>query len=718
MSRTPAQFPDLRRFFAPRRVAYIGATEDLRKFGGRCVRELIDFGYTGEIYPVNPRRGEIFGLKCYPAVGDLPQVPDHVGIVLPAASVPEALEECGRKGVPFATVFSSGFTETGTDEGRALQRRVSEVARAGGVRVMGPNCNGLVNFVDRVALSSTAVIRGPRRPAGDIAVASHSGGAGQVNVMWRAQQAGMDISYQVSCGNDVDLDLLDYMAFMIEDPQTKVVLALAERISDGNKLRALAERAAELGKPIVMVKVGKSAAGSRAAGSHTGAITGADDVCGAALEQLGIQRVDDTHELYEAAMLLRRRQKVCGRRATAVSVSGGNLVMAADLGGALGLEWPRLTQATQDRLRSLVPGFGMATNPVDLTAAAVGREQVFAPVCRALHDDSNIDVVIPVLTFAPAADIRAIAAFAASASKPVPFLWTGKCLDDPTLTHESLVAQGHAVYRDALPALNALRTAMRHHEWRCKWREHQAPSRPRNIDVAAAERLLHAAESRPLDEAQSKALLAIYGLPITREGVAADAEEAVRLARALGGEVALKIASPDLPHKTEANAIRLGLSGDEAVRRAFDDVVASARAYRPEARIKGVLVQEMVRGGEEFLLGVATDPVFGPILTVGFGGTYVEILNDVALRLPPVSEQEAHDMLASLRGYALLDGTRGRSPLDKAALVNCIVRLSWLAVDMRGKLHELDVNPLRVLPRGLGVLVVDALAIATDRAAQ
>ncbi len=220
-------FPDLRRFFAPRSVAYIGATEDLAKFGGRCVRELIDFGYAGAIYPVNPKRQEIFGLQCYAALGDLPAVPDHVGIVLPATAIPEALEQCGRAGVPFATVFSAGFAETGTHEGRALQAQIAATARQWGVRIMGPNCNGMVNFVDRVAMTSTAVIRGPRRPAGDVAVASHSGGAGQVNVMWRAQQAGIEISYQVSCGNDADLDLLDYMAFMLEDERTRVVLALA-----------------------------------------------------------------------------------------------------------------------------------------------------------------------------------------------------------------------------------------------------------------------------------------------------------------------------------------------------------------------------------------------------------------------------------------------------------------------------------------------------------
>ena len=333
-------FPDLQRFMAPKRVAFVGATEDLSKFGGRCVRALIDFGYSGEIYPVNPKRSEIFGLKCYASLADLPQVPDHVGIVLPGVGVCAVLEECVKKRVPFATVFSAGFAETGTEEGKAMQARAIGIARAGGLRFMGPNCTGMVNFVDAFAFTSTATIKGPRRPAGDLGVVSQSGGAGQVNVMWRAQQAGMNVSYQVSCGNDADLNLLDYMAFMVESERTKVVLVIAERIADGDKLRALARRAAELDKPIVMVKVGRTEAGSRMAASHTGSVTGADEVSDAALRQMGIVRVEDTNELYETAMLLRTGKRAAGWRAAATSVSGGNLVMVADLGASVGIEFP------------------------------------------------------------------------------------------------------------------------------------------------------------------------------------------------------------------------------------------------------------------------------------------------------------------------------------------------------------------------------------------
>ncbi|HUN70250.1 MAG TPA: acetate--CoA ligase family protein [Burkholderiales bacterium] len=703
------EFADLGRFFAPRRVAFVGATEDLAKFGGRCMRLLIDFGYRGDIYPVNPKRAEIFGLRCYPSLADLPQVPDHVGIVLPSGGVRAALEDCVRLGVPFATVFSAGFAETGSEEGKARQQQAVAVARAGGLRFMGPNCNGMINFADAFALTSTAAIKGARRPAGDIGVVSQSGGAGQVNVMWRAQEAGLGVSYQVSCGNDADLDLLDYMAFMVESERTKVVLALAERIPDGERLRALAQRAAALDKPIVMVKVGRTEAGSRAAASHTGSITGADEVCDAALRQMGIVRVTDTSELYETAMLLRTGRRAAGTRAAATSISGGNLVMVADLGSSVGIDFPPFADATQARLKEFLPGFSATANPTDLTAAAIGRKDTFASVTRILAEDPGIDALVPVITFSPADEIRSIAGVSASSAKPVAILWTGKCSDDASVTPGALVAEGHAVYRDALPCMKALRAAMRYAEFR-RHLGRPAPDRPPGIDADAARIVLSGAKGA-LSEHRSKALLACYGLPCTREHLARDEDAAVRLARESGGAVALKIQSPDIPHKTEAKAIRLGVSGDEAVRRAFREVTDAARAYRAGAAIEGVLVQEMVEGGHEVLLGVSRDPTFGPVLTVGLGGVYVEVLKDLAFRLPPLSAEESLEALRELRAYPLLQGFRGRPRVDIGALAGCIERLSWLAADLSGEIAELDINPLRVLPQGRGARVVDALVV-------
>ena len=673
------------------------------------MRQMIDFGFEGAIYPINPNRQEVFGLPCHPSLRALPRAPDHIGIVLPARAVAGALAECGRLGVPFATVFSSGFGETGEDAGSALQAELVQVARTGGVRFMGPNCNGMVSFVHRFALSSTATIQGPARPAGDIAVISQSGSAGQVNTMWRAQEAGLGISHQVSCGNDADLDLLDYMNFAVEDPATRVILVLAERFADGARLRAVAGRAAAARKPIVMIKFGRTEAGSRMAASHTGAVTGEDAVFDAAARQMGILRVNDCPELYEAAMLLRQGKLPRGRGAAAMSISGGNLVLLAEVGGMLGIDFPPYGEMTKARLGPLMPGFTGASNPTDLSAGAIGVKDLFGQVARAVLADPAVDTLIPVVTFGPAADVRSVVALAAESGKPVPILWTGRCLDDPALTPAALVAEGHAVYRDALPCLRAVAAAASYTEFLARAVAPQA-LRPADIDVAGARAVL-AREGPSLSQDGAKALLACYGLHGPRETLARSVEAAVAAAATIAGPVALKIQSPDIPHKTEAGGVQLGLQGADAIRAAHDAILAAARGFAPKARLEGVLVQEMVSGGQEMLVGTVADPGFGPVLVAGFGGIHVEVLRDVAFLLPPIGPEDALRMLQELRLFPLLKGVRGAPPADITALVDAMVRLSWLAHDHGAARLEIDINPLVVLPAGQGVRDLDSLVL-------
>ncbi len=712
---SPQGFVDLSRFFAPRSVALIGATEDRGKFGGKCTHFLLKFGYKGKFFPINPKRSEILGHRAYPSLQDLPQVPDHVGIILPAHAIADAVRECVALGVPFATVFAAGFGETGTAAGAAMQQEIVSIARAGGLRLMGPNCNGMVSYVNRLSLGSTQVILDDDGSAhGDLGVVSQSGGAGQVNIMWRARQAGLRISHQVSSGNDADLSLLDYMAFMVEDPHTRVVLALAEQLADGDKLRRVAARAAELDKPILMVKVGRTEAGARAAASHTGSVTGADAVCDAALRQMGIIRVDDCADLYEAAMLLRTGRRPRGWSAAATSLSGGNLVMMADLGAARGIEWPAYSASTQERLRELLPSFTATNNPTDLTAAAIGNPNIFADVTKAIGSDPAVDVVVPVLTFSPPAEIQAVAEVSKNFDKPVAILWTGKCLGDETLVHATLVAQGHAVYRDAVPALKAINAAMRYAQFQRERAQAVAPQRPAGMQADAQQlaRNAMAGVEGTLSEHQSKQVLAAYGLPFAREQLAVDADEAVRIAASINGPVALKVQSRDIAHKTEAGALQLNIQGEAAVRQAHAQIMAAARAWKSDARIEGVLVQEMVPPGLDVLVGVSRDATFGPVVTVGLGGIYVEVLKDIAFGLPPFEPAQVHRMLQGLRSYPLLQGVRGQPPMDVEALVDCIVRVGWFALDTRGLVAELDLNPVRVLPRGQGVRVIDALVVA------
>lgn len=699
----------LDRFFAPRSVAFIGATEDTTKFGGKCFASLLKFGYSGRVMPVNPKREKLFDVPCFAGVDKLPEVPDHVGIALSGNGALDALEQCGRLGVPFATVFSAGFAETGTLEGLRQQARLRQIASETGIRVMGPNCNGVVSFVDRFALSSTFAISEGHSPHGDIAIASQSGGAGQINVMWRAMQSGLGISYQVSSGNDADLDLLDYMHFMVEAESTRVVLVVAERISSGERLRKLALKAAALDKPIVMLKVGRSAAGSAAAASHTGSITGADDITDAALAQWGILRVHDTEELYEFGRLLRRTNRPRGRNVAAASVSGGSLVIAVDTASDCGLQWPALSESCDERLQQQLPDFGKTSNPLDLTAAAVGRDDALVLAGQAILQDENMDAFVPVVTMTKRVEFEALAMMATTGSKPTVLLWTGSCVDDPALKLADLVRQGVPVFDDTRRCFRAIAASA----WLATARERvladalAVGARQRPVDAAMARRLAQGA----LTERESKALLATYGVPVTVEALATSPEEAAGIARRITAKVALKVESPDIPHKTEAGAIRLGVSGADAVRQAFDEVMQAARRHAPQADIRGVLVQEMVPPGFELLLGLVHDPVFGPVITVGHGGIHVEVMKDVARRVAPVDARAAGDMLRSLRIWPILAGTRGQAGYDTEAVIAGIVALSRLGVDYGAAIQEIDINPFVVQHANGGARAVDALVV-------
>jgi acetyltransferase len=704
-------FPDLSRFFSPRSFALVGATEDATKFGGRALKLMQEFGYRGEIYPVNPRGGTIRGLTAYRSVRDLPQAPDHVGIVVAANHVLGVLEDCAARGAKFATVLTSGFIETGTEAGKALQAELSAFARRTGVRVMGPNCNGFINFVDDVIFASTATVAGPRYPTGYIGVASQSGGLGMVNAMWRAQDAGLGVNHVVTCGNDADLDILDFANFMIEDAATRVVMLIIERVPSGPKLFALAAKAARAGKPLLAVKLGRTEAGRRAAASHTGAMTGSDGVHDAAFQQVGVIRCADANEMYETGMLLGSGRIPAGRGASSLSISGGNVVMLTDLGALNGIAWPEYAESSQAALARLMPAYGQVSNPTDLTTAAMASVDMYRRVLDIIAADPAVDVMIPIVTFGSRADIEYAIESAHRSPKPFALLWSGACTDQPDLQPRDVVRRGLPVYRDVLQCVRAVGRAMDYGEFLRRGRNAGRPERPAGANPDLARAILRRCSGQ-LSEQQSKSVLSAYGIAVTREQLATGPDDAERLARELHEPLVLKIASPDIAHKTEAGGVRLNVSRNE-VRAVCDEIVANAKRYRADARIDGVLVQEMARPGLEMMLGVARDPVFGPVVVVGLGGIHVEVLGDVAYRVAPIDLDEAGRMLDELRGRRLLDGVRGAPPSDVSALCDAIVRLSWLAADLADDLEEVDVNPLRVYERGAGVLALDGLMVRT-----
>jgi acetyltransferase len=707
---TPPQ-TDLTRLFAPRSVALVGATDHLTSFGGRVFQTIEGFGFPGKLYPVNPRLKDIRGLPCYPGLKDLPETPDHVGIIVSAQRVFDILDDCAAIGVPFATVYTGGFAESGTDEGRERQARLVAFARRTGMRIMGPNCNGLINFVDAFAMTSTAAAKGARPPAGNVGVVSHSGGLGQINVMWRAQEIGLGISYEASCGNEADLDTLDFVRFMLESEATDVVLLAVEGIKDGAKFRAVARAAAEREKPIVVLKFGRTEAGSRAAASHTGAIAGDDAITDAVLRQYGLIRVDECDQLYETAVLLRRRRWPAGRGAAAASPTGGNIVQLADVGARFGLEWPPYSDATQAALAQLMPGYGKVGNPTDMTSIATGEQGLYRQALNTIAADEKVDIVVPIYVSIARADLQRGADFVMGCGKSAAMMWVGGCTDDPSFTRRDFVKAGVPVYRDATPCMRAFKAAIdfgRHVE--AVRSGALDPQRPAGLDREAAAAALKSAGPK-LTERTAKTVLAAYGFPAPRERLATNADDAAAHARALGGAIALKIESPDIAHKTEAGGIRLGVTGDEAVRAAYAEIMDAARRHAPHAALKGVLVQAMAPQGVEMMLGSVCDPVFGPVVAVGLGGIYVEVLKDVAYRAAPVTPHQAGEMVSELKSARILDGVRGMAPRDRDALVDLIVRLSWFVHDFRDEVVELDLNPVIVLERGAGAHVVDALIV-------
>lgn len=702
---------DLTKFFNPGSAAFVGATEDLRKFGGRCFRRMLDFGYQGEIYPVNPKYQSVFGRTCYAGISQLPQTPDHVGIVVPAEHVLPVLEQCVARGVPYATVYTSGFRETGTPAGIALEQRIKDIARRGNIRIMGPNCNGFVSFVHVFCMTTTAALAGPRKAPGNIGLIAQSGGLGQINVMYRAHELGLGISHQVSCGNQADLDVLDFVEFMANDPHTDVILMAVESIGDGAKLARVARLAAEREKPIVILKLGRTAEGSRAAASHTGAITGSDEVHSAAFRQFGLIRVNDCNELNQMAMLLRQKRWPRGRRSAAVAASGGHAVLFADLGATLGIQWPTYSTRTVERLNAVLPAFGAPTNPTDLTTASTGNPEKFAQALKAIADDESVDFVVPIFTANSKGEILAGAELVNSTAKPAAILWTGKCNDDAALTPVALASQGIPVFRDALACLNAASAAMDYSAHLKSVRAAGNARPPAGADAVRVRELLAKRSERTLGERASREALAAYGFDALNGALAHSAEEAVAIASSLRYPVVLKVESPDIQHKTEAGGVRLNLADDAAVLAAYRTIVENAARHDPNARIDGVLVQKMAPTGLELIMGIVRDATFGPVVSVGLGGIHVEVLRDIAHRVAPIDEVQALAMLKELRAYALLEGVRGAAPRDIAAVVAALTRLSWFAHELGNEISELDLNPVLVLERGQGVRFLDALVV-------
>jgi acyl-CoA synthetase (NDP forming) len=713
--------PDTMRSIAamvrPSSIAVIGATD--RLYGGRIMKNLLHGGFKGKLYPVNPKRDEVFGLPCFPSIRTLPEPIDSAAILVPAAGVPGVLQECAERGVKAAIIISAGFAEMGDAQGQQLQQDVRRIARETGVRVCGPNCLGVSNIADGIWSSANPtvaadVVVGP----GPVALVSQSGATAHGPLMALARDRGIGFRYVISTGNEADLELTDFVEFLLEDPEVKSIALMVEGFRDAPKFVRVARLALDRGKPLVVLKLGRSAVGAGASRTHTGALTGSDDVQTAMFRQCGVVRVDDYDELVEVAAMFAKSRVPEGERVGLVSHGGGICGAIGDNCGGLGLAVPPLTDRTLKALQAILEGRGAAANPADITFH--GSRDTFPVILKAMLADENIDL-LGVATSGTEATARAVIDTARESRKPVLFMWTDRMQDSLALP----LLQQSEVPVFYLPGRFArgIRSLVDYKRARQRYLDEDRGDTAADLPTEAMGRtamaeltdLLHSADGPVLDEHRSKTVLARLGVPVTREILCTSVREAESAAADLGYPVALKVASAQIPHKTEARAIRLDVRDARELTEAWEGVLANARSFAPAATINGVLVQEMVTGSVEVIVGLAQDPQFGPVLLCGIGGLFVEALGAVSRRLCPVSPADAREMIAEVRGLErLLGGYRRRPAADVDALIDVLCRLSRAAVSAGGLLAEVDINPLAVLPKGQGVKALDALVVVGD----
>jgi len=699
---------DLTRFLNPRGVAVVGVSKDPGRIGGQALRLLTDFGYPGKVYPVNPKYGDIRGLPCYPDLTAVPRPCDVALIALSAPHVAGAIEQCGLAGIPFALVLSSGFSEVG-GEGKALQSRLVAAARAGGVRVCGPNCLGLLNLRDhaRIGFGGTAQLK-TLKP-GPMAMVTQSGGFG-FGVMAAAAHYGVGCSYAISSGNEADLTLLDWVADLIERPEVEIVVAFMEGVDDGRRLIEIGSRALALCKPILAWKVGNTDIGAKAAISHSARMTAGYALYRAAFRRGGLVEIRDVDDLIDVAKAFAIRKLPRGNRVGVLTLSGGAGVLLADRCVEEGLEIPQLTEGTTRKLRETLVEFASVHNPVDATAH--GYNDNFASYRAAIEivlADSNVDQVVARVPRGRAAGpwSKALVDTLRGTDKPVILNWPTSPDDNGEVLAwleqnnvPCILGAGRAVH--ALAALT---------DFARKRDEHRKQGERPFERACARQPLDLPPEAGTLGERRSKQLLARYGIPVVKEVMLTLSEIEALSSSPLLFPVAVKLESPDIPHKTEAGAVRLGVQDLAALKQAAREVVAAARKHNPDARIEGVLIQEMA-GGLETIVGAVNDPTFGPTVTFGLGGVFTELLRDVTHGFAPFDAATARGMIGEIRGAALLAGYRGRPALDVAALADALARVSLLIADHAERIAEIDVNPLFVMEKG--VVAADALIVLKD----
>ncbi|MFF3695296.1 acetate--CoA ligase family protein [Streptomyces sp. NPDC002221] len=692
-----ADVPDLDRFFRPESVAVIGASDAEGRPNTGITRQLLDWAERvgARLHPVHPTRDTVFGLPCVASVAELPEQVD-LAVLLVGDPIP-VVEELAESKVKFAVAFASGFAETG-EQGAAAQERLAAAVKRSGLRLLGPNTN--LNAFERFRDD----LEGPA-----IALITQSGHQGRP--VFTLQELGVRLSHWAPTGNEADLETSDFISYFAERPEVGAIACYVEGLKDGRAFLLAADRAARAGVPVVAVKVGRTEAGARMAASHTGKLTGADDVVDAAMRQYGVIRVDGLDQLQDTAALLARARRPQADGVVVYSISGGTGAHFSDLASAAGLRLPPLSAAKQAELHEWIPPYLNVANPVDNGGHPVGDWRG-RKIIDAILADPSVGVLICPITgpFPPMSDKLAqdLVDAAEQTDKLVCVVW-GSPLGTEAAYRETLLGSDRvATFRTFGNCIGAVKAYLSHHRFTTGYRSpfDEAPRVP-SPSFRKAQALMRPGQQ--LSEHAAKQLLRAYGIRVPREQLVTSAAAAVRAAGLVGYPVVMKASGARLAHKTDLGLVKVGLTSASQIRDAYRELTDIARYEGVD--LDGILVCQMVERGVEMVVGVGHDSLFGPTVTVGLGGVLVEVLGDAAVRVPPFGEAQARDMLGELRGRALLDGVRGGPPLDVDALVEVVLRVQRMALELGDELSELDINPIMVLPRGQGAVALDALAI-------
>jgi acyl-CoA synthetase (NDP forming) len=688
---------------SPGSVAIFGASNDPGRISGRSLRYYKEAGYQGALYPINPNRATVQGIPAFPDLDHVPGPVEFALIAVPAAQAVAALEAAVKKGVRAAVMFTAGFAETGA-EGRALQEHIAAIAQAGGVRLCGPNCLGLFNLrLGHTPTFCSYLEAGPQRP-GPLGMVTQSGAFG-THLLALARRRGIDVGIWVSTGNEADIQVADGIAFLADDPETLAIACYMEAIKDRDRFAAAVARARANGKPVIAIKVGGSAIGAAAAVSHTASLAGSDAIYDAALRQWGVERARTPEDLVEIAYACTRGRLPRSRRLAVMTISGGAGVLMADAAERFGVDLAPLSPAAQAEVVGWVP-FAAARNPVDLTAMPINEPALLAKACDLLLGQEGFPAIIAyLLALAESPTLgESVYELIAAAARRYPDRYVALAVIAREEIRRRYEAAGIAVFEDPWRAVEAVAAAMR-----CAERLATSPAPPPPLPQD-----LPPLPQRRIGEHEAKRILAAAGIPAVEERLVTS-PDAAEAAAVLGERLVLKIVSPDIAHKTEIGGVLIDVPRAE-VRAAYGRLVAAVGARAPQARRDGVLIAPLLADGIETILGVHHDPLFGPVVMFGLGGVFVEVLRDVTFRIAPFGPVEARQMIGEIRGAALLAGVRGRPEGDLDALAEALSRLSVFAAAQAGRFASIEINPLLVRSRGLGVVALDALILPAAEA--